>query len=211
MQIDRHNLEEAFTTFARTGSGVVIGSPGVGKTYLLKEFSDKQTNHNELCLYLPIDKLGVTNERELREALNIELDVFDFLRQESEAASKTGILIFDAFDAARSEDAQRFFLSVIRRSVGKLQGHWTIIVSVRTYDAKKSQELQDIFPRTFSSTVPREYQLFDVHCRHFAIPPLSVEERDQAVRSIEHLEKVYANSSEGFKELLLVPFNLWLV
>lgn len=211
MQIDRHDLVEAFATFARTGSGVVIGSPGVGKTFLLKQFSDKQTNHNELCLYLPIDKLGVTNETELREALKIEVDFFDFLRRESEGSSKTGILILDAFDAARSEDAQRFFLSLIRRSIAKLQSYWTVIVSVRTYDAKKSQELQDIFPRTFSSSIPREYQLFDVYCRHFAIPKLSPEERDQAVRSIEHLDKVYANSSEGFKELLLVPFNLWLV
>lgn len=211
MQIDRHNLDEAFTSFARKGSGVVIGSPGVGKTYLLKQFSDKQADHNELCLYLPIDKLGVTNEKDLREALNIQVEFIDFLRQESEAVSKTGILILDAFDAARSEDAQRFFLDLTRRSIAKLEGYWTVIVSVRTYDAKKSQELQDIFPRTLNSNIPREYQLFDVHCRHFAIPPLSSEERDQAVRSIENLDMVFTNSSEGFKDLLLIPFNLWLV
>ncbi len=211
MQIDRHKLEEAFAAFAQAGSGVVIGAPGVGKTFLLKEFSEKRTNDTLLCLYLPIDKLGVSNEVELCAALQIQGNFVDYLRQQSEAASQTGILILDAFDAARSESAQRFFLHLIRRSVTKLKGYWTIIVSVRTYDAKKSQELQDIFPRTFSSNIPREYQLFDVYCRHFTIPKLSPEERDQAVRTIEHLDQVYANSSEDFKELLLVPFNLWLV
>lgn len=86
-----------------------------------------------------------------------------------------------------------------------------MIVSVRTYDAKKSQELQDIFPRSGRFDVPRKYQLTDVQCRHFAIPELSLEERDEAVRNIEGLETMYENSSAYFKELLLVPFNLWLV
>src|SRR6266496_3262644 len=149
MQIDRQNLEEAFTLFARSGSGVVIGPPGVGKTFLLKRFSENQTKNDSLCLYLPIDKLGVESNTGLRSALRIQGDFIDYLRQQSEAASQAGILILDAFDAARSENAQRFFLNLIRRSVTKLKGYWTIIVSVRTYDALKSQELQDIFAPTF--------------------------------------------------------------
>lgn len=211
MQITRRNLEEEFAAFAQRGSGVVIGAPGVGKTFLLKAFSETQSDNNSLCLYLPVDKLGVANDSELQAALNIQSDLVDYLRQQAEAASPTGILIVDGFDAARSEHAQRFFLNLIRRSVNKLQGYWTVIVSVRTYDAKKSQELQDIFPRNLSLPVPREYQIPDVHCRHFAIPKLSPEERDQAVQSIEALDNVYRNSSDGFKDLLLIPFNLWLV
>ena len=212
MQITRRNLEEAFAAFAQHGSGVVIGAPGVGKTFLLRAFNEKQTTSNSLCLYLPVDKLGVANDNDLQAALHIQGDLVDYLRQQSEAASQTGTLIVDAFDAARSESAQRFFLNLIRRSVNKLQGYWTIIVSVRTYDAKKSQELQDIFPRELSRPpIPREYQMLDVHCRHFTIPKLSPEELDQAIHSIEKLDDVYQNSSEGFKDLLLIPFNLWLV
>lgn len=211
MQIDRHNLEEAFAAFARGGSGVVIGAPGVGKTFLLKSFSENQTTNNSLCLYLPIDKLGVESETSLQAALHIQVDFIDYLRQQSEAASQTGILILDAFDAARSENAQRFFLNLIRRSISTLEGYWTVVVSVRTYDAMKSQELQDVFAPSFRSSPPREYQLFGVRCRHFAIPKLSVEERDQAVNSIDHLRDLYASSSDGFKELLRIPFNLWLI
>lgn len=211
MQINRHELEEAFAAFAQSGSGVVIGAPGVGKTFLLKRFSEDLIKNDSLCLYLPIDKLGVESDVALRATLNIQDDFIDYLRKQSEGASQTGILILDAFDAARSDNAQRFFLSLIRRSINKLEGYWTVIVSVRTYDAMKSQELLDIFPTTFHLSPPLKYQIFGVRCRHFAIPKLSPEERDDAVQSIHHLNDLYANSSENFKELLRTPFNLWLI
>ena len=211
MHINRHDLEADFSAFARTGSGVVIGAPGVGKTFMLKKFCERRMSENQLCLYLPIDRLGVASETDLRDALNIQTDLVDHLRQQSDAVSEKGVLILDSFDAARSENAQRFFINLIRRSVKKLEDHWTVIVSVRTYDAKKSQELQDIFPRSGRFDVPRKYQLTDVQCRHFAIPELSLEERDEAVRNIVGLKTMYENSSAYFKELLLVPFNLWLV
>ena len=211
MWIDRHNMEEAFAAFARSGSGVVVGAPGVGKTFLLRTFSENAAKSNPRCLYLPIDKLGIESESDLESALQIKGDFIEYLHQQSDAGSEAGILILDAFDAARSENAQRFFLTLIRGGVRKLSGRWNVIVSVRTYDALKSQELQDIFPPAYSSNAPRDYQMSDVRCRHFAIQPLSPEERKQAVESIDQLPDLYDRSSNDFKELLRIPFNLWLV
>ncbi len=210
MRIDRHNMEEAFAAFVHGGSGVVVGAPGVGKTFLLRAFSEN-AGKNTMCLYLPIDKLGIENENDLESALQIKSDFIEYLHQQSKANSETGILILDAFDAARSENAQRFFLNLIRRGVSKLRGLWNVVVSVRTYDALKSQELQDIFPASFSSNVPRQYQMSGIRCRNFFIPPLSRDETQQAVESIDHLAELYAHSSDDFKELVRIPFNLWLI
>jgi hypothetical protein len=211
MRILRDQLRESFSAFAASSSGVVVGAPGVGKTYLLRQFSEGRLERGSRCLYLPIDRLGVENEADLEAALNIKGDFVEYLRQQAGDGSEAGILVVDAFDAARSERAQHFFLSLIRRVVNTLGGQWKVVVSVRTYDAMKSQELQDIFPPQYSSSVPREYQMWEIRCRHFAIPPLSNEEREQAVNSIEHLPQIFANGSDEFRELLRIPFNLWLV
>lgn len=211
MRIQRDRLKEAFSVFAEASSGVVVGAPGVGKTFLLKQFSENRAARTALCLYLPIDKLGVENEADLEAALGIRGDFVEHLRQQSDGISETGILVVDAFDAARSESAQHFFLSLIRRVVNNLSGRWRVVVSVRTYDAMKSQELQDVFPPRYDSSVPRDYQMLGIRCRHFAIPPLSDEEREQAVSTIEHLPQLYANGSNDFRELLRIPFNLWLI
>jgi hypothetical protein len=211
MRIQRDKLRESFSAFAETSSGVVVGAPGVGKTFLLRQFSESRLERGTLCLYLPVDKLGVENEADLEAALNVKGDFVEYLRQEAGDGSGIGVLVIDAFDAARSERAQHFFLSLIRRVVNNLSGRWNVVVSVRTYDAMKSQELQDIFPPHTGPTVPREYQRWDIRCHHFAVPPLSDEERKQAVNSIEHLPQIYAKGSNDFLELLRIPFNLWLV
>jgi hypothetical protein len=217
MRIQRDNLTETFSAFAEASSGVVVGAPGVGKTYLLSEFiKSRRLNaifreHPSLCQYLQIDKLGVENESDLEGALGINGDFIQYLRQQTDDNAEIGMLVVDALDAARSENAQRFFLSLIRRALNDLSGRWNVIVSVRTYDAMKSQELQDLFPSKFDSSIPREYQMWEIRCRHFYVPPLSNLEREQAVSTIPHLPEVFARSSDGFRELLRIPFNLWLV
>ncbi|HZH29204.1 MAG TPA: hypothetical protein VEY11_00300 [Pyrinomonadaceae bacterium] len=211
MRIQRDKLREAFTAFPETASGIIVGAPGVGKTFHLKQFSENRTERPALCLYLPIDKLGVENESDLEAALGIKSDFIEYLHRQTGSSLGPGILVVDAFDAARSEDAQRFFLGLIRRVVNNFKGQWNVVVSVRTYDAMKSLELQDIFPQRTGTNVPYEYQMSGIYCRHFAIPPLSDEERAQAVSSVAHLPEIYANSSQDFQELLRIPFNLWLV
>ena len=83
---------------------------------------------------------------------------------------------------------------------------WNIVVAVRTYDAKKSQELLDLFGG------PNDTNHSDgILCRHFKIPPLNAEEIRQAFDQIPHLESVYNEGSEDFRQLLANPFNLWLL
>jgi len=200
------NLEN----FATSESGVIIGAPGIGKTYSLKELTNILNNKKVPCLLLPIDKLGVDTEAALTAELRIKDNFIEYLDKQNRTSS-VGILIIDAFDAARSEVAQKFYIGLIRRVMNKLKGRWNVVVSVRTYDAKKSEELQDLFPQTANLLPPNEFQMEGVHCRHFYIPKLSETEVQEAAISIPELDGLYTKGSDDFKELLRIPFNLWLL
>lgn len=208
--ISRADLINNIESFARSGSGVIIGAPGVGKTYSLKQLDKKLIDMGITCLYLPIDKLGVDTESALKSELKIKGDLISYLDNQN-TSKHIGVLIIDAFDAARSEVAQKMYISIIRRVIRKLKGRWNVIVSVRTYDARKSEDLQDLFPLSLDNLPTSEYQTEGIHCRHFFIPKLMDAEVQQAANSILHLASFYKNGSEEFKELLKVPFNLWLL
>lgn len=210
MYIPRNDLLTNLEGFAFSGNGVVIGAPGVGKTYSLKELTAVLLEKGTSCLYLPIDKLGVDSEASLKSEIGIKDDFINYLDNQN-TTQGIGVLIIDAFDAARSEVAQKFYLSLIRRVINKLKGRWNVIVSVRTYDARKSEDLQDLFPRGIDNLPSKEFQMEDIHCRHFFIPKLNDDEVQEATISIPHLDGFYKRGSAEFRELLRVPFNLWLL
>ena len=210
MNIKRKKLIAALTKFSFNGNGVVIGAPGVGKTFALKELCSKVLNKNIPCIYLPIDKLGVETESALKAELNIKKDFISYLEEEiAKTDKKVGILVIDAFDAARSENSQTLFLSLIKQVCKRMTGKWNVIVSVRTYDAKKSEDLLDLFP-SFEKK-PTEFQMKKIFCRHFAIPKLTSAEVEDTIKTIRGFSPIYKKGSDDFKELLRIPFNLWLV
>ena len=209
MQVERPMLVEHFRGFVAGGSGVIVGAPGVGKTYLLKEYCAARLDAKEPCLYLPIDKIGAQSESELLAELGIGTTFTAYLRSQ-ENDSDQAVLAVDAFDAARSEYAQSFVIGLIRRAQEELGDHWKIIVSVRSYDAKHSITLQALFPDLSQSEIPKHYQARDIECRHFAIPLLSETETQAAVSSVSGLDSIYDTASTDFRELMRVPFNIWL-
>jgi len=213
MDIRRQQLFEAFSTFAQKNNGVVVGPPGVGKTYTLRAFCHQLIDVGQPCLYLPIDKLSVDTEAELYAAVpEFKGDFIGYLRNEiSQGGQAKGLLLIDAFDAARSEKARAFYFRLIKQVLSTLDDHWNTIISVRTYDAKRSQELLELFPAPEGIT-PSQYQLRDIKCRHFAIPRLEHHEVKSIVKDMGGaFAEAYEHSSIDLQELLRTPFNLWLV
>ncbi len=208
MKIKREKLLSDLQDFALRGNGVVIGSPGVGKTYLLKKLRQSLESAEIPELLLPIDQLGNGTNETLARELRLEGNLIDFLKS-IPLAHKKGIILFDAFDAARNEETRKNFLLLIRRAIQKLD-NWNVVVTVRTYDATKSQELLDLFGNTDDSD-PTQYQTTDILCRHFTIPPLTEDEILQALVQIRCQDTVYKNGSNEFKKILSYPFNLWLL
>ena len=209
MQIDRERLFEELRRFVISGSGVILGPPGVGKTFLLKLYCQGLIEADVPCLFLPIDKLGANSEADLRAELGLQTDLASYLTSQDRPTEHPPVLVIDAFDAARSEFAQRFVLGLIRRLREALGDRWRIIVSVRAYDAKKSAALQQLFPGAVDDAAP--FQDPEVSCRHFVIQPLSDEDLAQVIETIPELPALYKAASLEFRALLRIPFNLWLV
>ncbi len=205
MKIKRKQLLNDLQNFALQGDGVIIGSPGVGKTYVLKKLRQRLKAAGMPHLLLRIDQLGDGTAETLRQELSYEGDLIEKLKS-IPVSGKNAILLFDAFDAARDEQTRKRFLNLIRRAIHELV-KWNVVVTVRTYDAMKSRELLDLFGNPDDT----QYQSKDILCRHFTIPPFNAGEILQVLDQIGCPKSIYNEGSQDFKNILAIPFNLWLL
>ena len=207
--ITRETLRNDLQDFVSRRNGIIIGGPGVGKTYLLKEFCQHLKLTEIPYLLLPIDQLENGTKEVLQQELSYKGDLIEKLKSVPVSNDKA-ILLFDAFDAARDEQTRNRFLKLIRRVIYELKESWNIIVTVRTYDATKSQELLDLFSNLDNIDLS-EYQNEGILCHHFSIPPFNEDEILQALDQIECPRFIYNEGSDDFKNILANPFNLWLL
>ena len=206
MKIKRKKLLNNLQDFALRGNGIIIGSPGIGKTYLLKELLRSLESVEIPVLFLPIDQLADGTDETLQSELSYEGDLIEMLKSVPISDQKA-ILLFDAFDAARDEGTRKNFLRLIQSAVRELKESWNVIVTVRTYDAKKSQELLDLF----GNPDDNDYHSENILCRHFTIPSFNKDEILQAFDEIGCPKSIYNDGSQDFKNILSNPFNLWLL
>lgn len=206
MKIDRSSLISELSKFARGGNGVVIGPPGVGKSYAIAELREKLKQSHIPHLILPVERIGAATAAELKPVLRRDGDFIQLLRAAVSASTSPAILIFDGFDAARGEIERAGVFRLILRAVNELRGCWNIIVSVRTFDAKKSQRLLDLFPEDQDATSTGKPS-----CRQFSIPCLREDELEQAFSQVSGLRELHSSGTRDFRALLAVPFNLWLI
>ncbi|MYC76471.1 NACHT domain-containing protein [Candidatus Poribacteria bacterium] len=206
MKIKRKKLLNNLQDFALRGNGIIIGSPGIGKTYLLKELLRSLESVEIPVLFLPIDQLADGTDETLQSELSYEGDLIERLKSVPISDQKA-ILLFDAFDAARDEGTRKNFLRLIQSAVRELKESWNVIVTVRTYDAKKSQELLDLF----GNPDDNHYHSENILCRHFTIPSFNKDEILQAFDQIGCPKSIYNDGSQDFKNILSNLFNLWLL
>jgi hypothetical protein len=214
MDIKRIELMQNLERFVMDGNGVIVGCPGVGKSFSLSRLKVLLKNKNIPYLDLPIDQLGSGKIEELRSLLSFKGEWSDLILKLKDEVSqlkvKPGILLIDAFDAARNEEIRHRFLTMIRLFVLELRGWWNVIVAVRTYDALKSQELLQLFGEP-QNEYNKDYLDPEIKCRNFRIPPLNENEINQAIEQIPNFSKIYEQASSDFKRLLEIPFNIWLI
>ena len=210
MDIPRRDLAVQFERFEHQGGGVLIGAPGIGKTHLLAHQFRAAIAQGRPAYLLALDKHSATNDPELRTELQIDRDLVDLLDAHQRAtATRPGLLLIDSYDALRSEEAQKYVRTLIRRAQNALQPRWRIVVAVRTFDATRSETLLQLFPPDHA-TPEAVFQMPGVNCRHFLVPLLSEDETAQAVATVPDLARIYEHGSRAFRLLLRNPFNLWL-
>lgn len=206
MRIERTELVSNLVAFAMEGNGVIIGQPGVGKSYSIDELRQRLQAMGIPYLVLPVERLGGGSVAELKAVLRRDGDLVTLLRSVDKDPSVPGILIFDGFDAARGELERAGVFQLILLAVQGLKGSWNTIVSVRTFDATKSRKLLDLFPESSTTTGSANPK-----CRQFVIPSLISSEVEQALVQIPNLRTVHDEGTPTFRTLLTVPFNLWLI
>lgn len=199
MKINRHDLLNELYHFALDGGGMVIGKPGIGKSYLLQQLQNKLVDNDVLCLTIKIDNAADSSDQAIEAELHLDDNWIRTLNDVELINENKAVLIFDAFDAARDENKRKGFLTQIKKAKIALKEKWNIIVSVRTYDASKSKDLEKIFANATGelSFSKKKY-----------IQELSDDEVMQAFTDNVLFSQLYDESSLELKEILHVPFFL---
>ena len=82
---------------------------------------------------------------------------------------------------------------------------------MRTYDALRSVELEEIFPPASHAAPGADYQLQGAMCRHFYVPALNENDIEAAMAQLAWLPPLWEEGHDDLRELLRIPFNLWLL
>lgn len=202
--INRTALVERIFAFCQSGSGLLVGGPGVGKSFTVEELQRLYANKRLPCFSIRINELVEGNDEEIKEEIGIgEKNWIISLKNGFKSSSKgKGLLIFDAFDTAKDERIRSLMLKNIQKAIKELTVEWSILVSTRTFDATKSTRLLELFPSVGSGN--------SITCRHLEIPELSEQELIFAIKANKKLVSIFENSSSQLKKLLKVPYFLKL-
>lgn len=206
--IERTTLMSNLEEFTLGGHGLVIGNPGSGKTYSLKQLHNILNGKGITSLYIAIDNFTSVSNHEFEEEFNLKTgdNLISKLEQELtriQNDNSKAVIIFDSFDSARDESVKHKFLVLMKRMKETIGDKVNIIASCRSYDARISTNLQEIFPKSHDVSSR-------IHCRHFIINELSEIEVLSVLGQIGISEYQCALLSNELRNLLKTPFNLWL-
>lgn len=213
IDLERKCVINKLERFALNGSGLVVGKAGTGKSYMLKMLENHLNKKEIPVIYLAIDEFDNVSDVEFSKELKLdENESFtDRLAKEIKRLrlkDKKIIIIFDSYDSARNEKVKDRFMKIIIRIKEELSDYCNVIVSSRIYDAEISPKLQAIFPY---ENIEKGKSNTKIQCRHIIIGELDDEEVIEALQQIGINEDMYERCAYNFKQLLKVPFNLWLI
>ena len=199
--IPRIQLVKELFDFIQEDSGLLIGGPGYGKSFIIEELQRYCVSHQIQCFIIRINDLTEGTNDEIGSELGLNGKWLESLINLNHSTSKS-VLIFDAFDTAKDELLKGNILKFIKKSLKELSPIWHILVSVRTYDATKSRKLLELFPNKSI----RE----SVSCRNFLIPELSEQELEVVFETTPGFNGLSKKCNPHLKRLLRTPYFLKL-
>jgi hypothetical protein len=203
MNIPRPELIAQLFASVRSGNTLLVGDPGIGKSWAMRELKTFAEGSSVPVELIAIDGIYAEDEVELNAYVGWKHGLIDYLRTRAATPQNKGLLLFDAFDAARSDKKRNLFLRLIRRCITELRDEWDVMVSVRTFDAQKSRELVRLFPAKDVPGVAKG--------KLISIPVLDEKELAIALSSDGALAALYQRCVSELRTILHVPFNLWLL
>lgn len=192
-----------------SGSLLVVGEPGAGKSGVLYSLFETMKDEGRDVVLLAAQHPPFSSLGSFRDELQLDRDAVDVLA--NWPGQQRAVLLVDALDAARTDESARALRTLIRE-VQRCADRWSVIATIREYDARYSSELNAIF----SGTPPDgpTPQLIGPHfaqIRYVVIGRLTDDELQQVGElGAKSLATLVSSAPEAVTELLRVPFNLWL-
>ena len=202
-EILREELEEELIAFVSKGNGLITGVPGIGKSHILEKINTTLNLSRTPSLIIRVDSLAGASDYLIGEYLDLNSNTSwsDYLLNIYEKVNKKGVLIIDAFDAARDEKLRMDLITFFLRASKILKGKWNLIVSCRTYDANKSPKLLNIFPDEVDNSLTNSFE----------IPKLKENELERFFEENQLVKEIYCQGSQKLKNVLSIPFFIWLL
>ncbi|MDP3600148.1 MAG: hypothetical protein Q8R85_03150 [Bosea sp. (in: a-proteobacteria)] len=192
---------------AKSGSLVLVGDPGAGKSAVLNEAARILHREGSEVVLLAVDRLQVESLDGLSSALGLSHSLPQILA--NWPGKGPGYLVLDALDACRFGRSEALFRNIIQDVLELEGGRWGVIASIRTFDLMVGQD----FARLFCG-VPSDPSFVDQRfqsVRHLRIPEWSDGEFEELLSKIPALRIAVDNGGNKLAELARVPFNTRLL
>lgn len=194
---------------AETGSVLVVGEPGAGKSGVLYALSATLRKEGREVVVLAAQQPAFESLGRLRDELLLDHDVVDVLA--NWPGTSPAFLLIDALDSARTELSAAALRALIRE-VDECGDRWSVVASIREYDARYSRELARIFQGTISvGHMPALPGGEFARVRHIVVGRLTDDEIQQISElGSPELAQILESAPTAVGELLHNPFNLRL-
>lgn len=190
-----------------TGSLLVVGEPGAGKTGALVHAAAAIAAAGETVVFLSVDRFpGVAIAADLSSEIGLTHPMIEILAATPGVGRK--ILIIDALDAARGGCSEAVFATLIEDVSKQLSDDWLVVASIRTFDLKNGRRFRQAFAGAPADANYAETGLAAV--RHFCVPRLSETDLAAAGAASQELGALLASAPSRLAELLRNIFNLSL-
>ena len=191
-----------------TGSCLVIGEPGAGKSAALHQLAGELASQGEDVVYLAVDDMSGQSLGAIRQDLGLEHELVDVL--EAWTGPRPGYFLMDALDVARVQGSARAYRQLLREVTSR-EGRWRVVCSIRKFDLRYSADLQQLFATQQPLQAPQEFQDPEFTAiRHLNIPALIPAELAQLELQAPALWQLWQAAGLSLQGLLRVPFNLRL-
>lgn len=191
----------------KSGSLLVVGEPGAGKTGALVHAATSLVAEGAFVVFLSVDRFpGVAIAADLTSELRLDHDLVEAMA--AVPGSQPKYLIIDALDAARGGPAESVFATLIERARTELDGDWTVVASIRTFDLRNGRRYRAAFAGAPADAAYADTGLAAI--RHFSIPRLTDPDVAAAGAASAEIAALLAAASPALAELLRNVFNLSL-
>lgn len=192
---------------AESGSLLVVGEPGSGKTGVLINMAGQRFLDSAPTVFLSVDRLaGVATNDDLQDELRLEHPFLEVLA--AWPGRRPGLLFIDALDASRGGPSELVFGRLIEDAVARLGERWSVIASIRTFDLQNGRRFRAVMAGAPPAAAFSEPGLDAV--RHFRIPRLSDEEVRALAKVHPELGRLAETAPPLVQKLLRNVFNLSL-